>query len=86
MSKQSHTPGPWKAKPYKRSNSCYVTVGGRIIFEDISDETEGVTPNAYLIAAAPEMLDLLKRLDQGMSAEYLKSLIQGVIAKAEGQG
>jgi hypothetical protein len=94
-----HTPGPWEVKPYawQRGNvSVFAPKFGRapygacVAYTPCSDGVggaEGALANARLIAAAPELLEALKRAHtwlQGSEpgrAQYLGE----VIAKAEGE-
>ncbi len=81
MEKSKHTPGPWKIDGGRnKENDCF-------IWEDIGTATEfpghaiakvcgwwpNVQANGRLIAAAPEMLDLLKSAVvymEGCTLEY----------------
>jgi hypothetical protein len=63
-----HTPGPWFAVKYLRSNAYRVTTSPDDARGDICNVLAGlgaqasaeVTANASLIAAAPELLEALK--------------------------
>ena len=70
-----HTPGPWKISD--GSDICIVTTDVLIAAvtsdEDYPQNRETMTANARLIAAAPEMLELLERYvkrGDDLSAEY----------------
>ena len=63
MSESKHTPGPWGIKPFINSPSADIDArSGESIATvwDVSDVN--VEANARLIAAAPDMLDVLKSL------------------------
>lgn len=96
-----HTPGPWKVHPYRNvSVGPYnkgIDVGpyGRAVARVIGAfEEQHAGPeaeaNARLIAAAPEMLRVLKVVESFMDAvgpAYRDDLqqVRDVIAKAEGR-
>jgi len=92
MNKPKHTPGPWTAKAYSRTNKCFVaTSTGEIIFEQLARSTETISPDARLIASAPELLEALHGLidfaealaaDGGRSADLREAY--NAIAKATG--
>ena len=91
MSKLKHTPGPWKIRCYTNTNTLYVSPeSGRIVFEANESDEEGVA-NTHLIAAAPELLEALKRLireDDGGNGELTVGLFEdaaAAIAKATGE-
>ncbi len=88
-----HTPGPWGQLGRKRNE--HKTIPLRAIYCEalgyhvafVSDDRDGETrANARLIAAAPDMLDMLKRLHKagGIWPDLLPAL-QAVIAKATGE-
>ena len=77
-----HTPGPWEwQRPFSRNLAKCLSGGGRPLLRciDVSDA------NANLIAAAPELLEALKR----SRAQWIHSVnaeqCLAAIAKAEGQ-
>ena len=78
-----HTPGPWKTE-WRHGHRVLVE------YEDGDQEliarVSGPESNARLIAAAPEMLRILKGIEpsSGWSSQWF-SAIQSVIAKAEGK-
>jgi hypothetical protein len=92
MSEAKHTPGPWIAHPtlpqvlagYRRRIECWIaTVGGGICG---TDETQ--VANTRLIAAAPELLQVLKRAleaaeNPGKDYDWTTEA-EAAIAKAEG--
>lgn len=55
----SHTPGPWRVLNHGDSTGV-VGPDGTFIFEDVYDWHSLGQDNAALIAAAPEMYDVLK--------------------------
>lgn len=87
----AHTPGPWRVgKNYGsvvadhpvqeiRGSDAVEAYGGHLIAESIAPR------NQPIIAAAPEMLDLLKTIenDGQQVPAWLWERIQAVIAKAE---
>jgi hypothetical protein len=86
-----HTPGPWTAEAcfrYDRSTQSRVPDG----FEIHGPEHQGVAgiveneADAPLLAAAPEMLELLETIenDTGMVPEWLWDRIKNVCRKARG--
>ena len=77
-----HTPGPWEwQRPFSRNLAKCLSGGGRPLLRciDVSDA------NARLIAAAPDLLEALKRSRaqwiHSVNADYCLA----AIAKAEGQ-
>ena len=84
-----HSPAPWRCHDKRPNCSGYSIVGndGQYIgFVGDSDELSPMGANAHLIAAAPEMLALLMKLDKigGLGLSTHKD-IQSVITKALGQ-
>jgi hypothetical protein len=92
----THTPGPWIAQLHFRqrdgareyamvtANGHLVPLAGVLLRVDNYDDGHGEA-NARLIAAAPDMLDLLKWLDRkgGLGLDVHERIIS-VIAKATG--
>ena len=86
-----HTPGPWVTGNGTRAEtSVYAEI--KDIFVKIAwcDATLGYphcVANARLIAAAPDLLDALKNLenDDGSIPAHAWELVQSAIAKAEGK-
>jgi hypothetical protein len=85
-----HTPGPWQV--YRRS---IVTASDKSIVAEIvvnGDQSE-TKSNAYLIAAAPNMLEALKQAKTAMlktgprpnTDDEIMHLLDAAIAKAEGK-
>lgn len=56
----NHTPGPWKKAKYKVSAASGALIAHTRPTGEGSSDDEA---NARLIAAAPEMLDVLRRVD-----------------------
>lgn len=81
MKPTKHTPGPWM-----RSGSGIKSKSRMIAIQAVKDAECGA--NAALIAAAPEMLDVLCRLVSMPKYELdnVIALAQDVIAKALGRG
>lgn len=66
MNNPKYTPGPWKLEPIKGTHYQIIAVSTDVvtpIAQTIADEREGVNgeANARLIAAAPELLEALKK-------------------------
>ena len=85
----NHTPGPWIAWRV----DCDVTAGERLVADCMTGRLREDKANALLIAAAPEMLDVLIELQE--SAQYwsvygapfdIVSRLNAVISKAKGEG
>ena len=89
MKQTKHTPGPWRIGT-PGPNGCY-TVGTKrglmtaMITHSINhaDQAVEATANANLIAAAPELLDIVQRLGVYLPNE-LQTEVNAVIAKALG--
>jgi hypothetical protein len=92
-----HTPGPWEVKPYawQRGNvSVFAPKFGRapygacVAYTPCSDGVggaEGALANARLIAAAPELLEALKRLLTDEDYPQAERVARAAIAKATGE-
>jgi len=92
-----HTPGPWVARRNTREESLLILGPTTEIAMVSTDDppTEEEMANAFLLAAAPDMLQELKRAevvlanlaevyDTPMARENLEA-IRAAIAKAEGR-
>lgn len=79
-----HTKGPWKyVDSLFIDTECGLSVA-QVLSEDIKNRKEFIS-NAYLIAAAPEMLDvLLKIAGDTECPDHVTNLILPIIAKAKG--
>ena len=100
MSKQKHTPGPWKTQPHISLDRLEIRdADGRRIAEcamDFPMSAKTHDANARLIAAAPELLEAAEHawtfvsdiLETGMSqSEEVRALeraLKDAIAKAKG--
>ena len=87
MSGAKHTPGPWRVDPDFPSDVQTADGLREICNPSPSDATdEELLANARLIAAAPDMLAVLKRLDRkgGLGLD-VHEWIGAVIAQAEGR-
>lgn len=89
-----HTPGPWTIVPYGNGDSLVIHADQsewRICFMATPGQSPGamdrIEANARLIAVAPEMLELLKRLDNSLESlgREFRLQIRDAIAKAEGK-
>jgi hypothetical protein len=96
MSKAKHTPGPWKVYPPSPNNPSRATVSaanGQCTIYDAPLTTE-TAANARLIAATPEMVELLKKtlpfvqhyghyyLGE-INAEFLERQVRALLAELE---
>jgi len=86
-----HTPGKWKVKQWKREKAKdgFVTVvadsRGHGLFQSTEyGESKKVEANANLIASAPELLEMLKRVVDGKKSIPRKE-VRKLISKAEGK-
>lgn len=90
-----HTPGPWKAvKTTNTPWSIVVNHDGPLPNEhqgDLLTQISGLRwesdeANAHLIAAAPELLEALKRiLENKFEPDKITCIAEAAIAKAEGR-
>jgi len=93
MSKQKHTPGPWKANLYLGGAYAIDRIapnGDRLARVATVDGALETMANARLIAAAPDLLEVVKkcaRLHTGRSAPPPAILVEALaaIAKVEGR-
>lgn len=65
MSEVKHTPGPWHTEIFKPGQRMVKSQSGEYIcttrfFPEYDDEAHA---NAYLIAAAPDMMEALKQIE-----------------------
>jgi hypothetical protein len=60
MSEFKGTKGKWEVTPYQ---NVYCEINKICAIGDLGEITEEVKANALLISKAPEMLDILKKLD-----------------------
>ena len=83
----NHTPGPWIARM-----NCDVMAGERLVADCMTGRLKDDRANARLIAAAPEMLEVLIELQE--SAQYwseydvplgIVDRLNVVISKATGE-
>ena len=65
-----HTPGPWEAKRETDYVAAQVWADGRQLAEVYGESREARAANARLIAAAPELLNVLQRTITEFWAEY----------------
>jgi len=86
-----HTPGPWSYSTYEGSNHCKIYLHGLGRIDKIKggDSLQGYCgeENARLIAAAPELLEILLELQDIVFLtrnNELHTLIEAAIAKAKG--
>ena len=86
----THTPGPWDytstAMGYAVTAELMDRVGTpTIVLAEVRDDIDvsDTKANARLIAAAPELLDVLKRIVNAESLLTAWALARGAIAKAE---
>lgn len=88
--KTKHTSGPWYAVKLEANPDHAWAIDGELVeiarLSEWPDHMEEAEANARLIAAAPEMLDALRRLTHPMASDEDLSHALAVIAKAEGRG
>lgn len=73
--KTKHTPGPWELRRIKgkrKFNRIAVKETGQLICAMFEAENEEIS-NARLIAAAPELLDALRELNQAWGQLEMRS-------------
>ena len=79
----NHTPGPWKARM-----NCDVMAGERLVADCMTGWLREDRANARLVAAAPEMLDMLIELQECSNWNTLVDIaerLDAVISKAKGE-
>jgi len=68
-----HTPGPWRTEVEDETNRLLVTDVQDVIvaevFKQPLDPNEWATNNMKLIAAAPEMLDILEGIERWQNGD-----------------
>jgi hypothetical protein len=88
-----HTEGPWKVS-YDGPSNPIVTSGQPfdiVCLVQNTREPDASEPNAHLIAAAPDMLEALKAIQQSMGGvvntaqQVAWDKLKAAIAKAEGK-
>lgn len=93
----SHTPGPWKVredgigKNFKRTGTSFEVWGtpGYVASVGPLCAEEKQRANARLIAAAPEMFELIKETigyiycEEGAHARYMRRKLEDIIKKIE---
>ena len=85
-----HTPGPWKvfftynvqAKAERSVANCNTLSSNGPDWEQIKDENQA---NAYLIAAAPELLEACEAALPFIDQPVIVAKIKAAIAKARGE-
>ena len=96
-----HTPGPWMIERYGSHKDLVIAPGADIETAGIAEvdrrpgDPDGPTPNARLIAAAPEMLEALRSLADAVDVTEIPQWVpalgtaydaaRAAIAKAEGE-
>jgi hypothetical protein len=96
MNKSKHTPGPWTVFVNSYSNRPGIEADAfSVVIYGYKDDDAGVQgkskeeelANAYLIAAAPDMLEALKNLENDDNHIPLEAwqMVQSAIAKATNQ-
>lgn len=87
MSAVKHTPGPWSHN-YVGSHGYCIYAGGKHIGLSILYKADGGEANARLMAAAPDLLNLLREARDELKAEpemwEFIARIDAAIAKATG--
>ena len=89
--KQTHTPGPWTLRNHPKGGYNIGDNNGDTSFARISDHWNNYEADARLIAAAPDLLEAVKRLIKDLEPAYMPGSIPGsieagcaAIAKVEG--
>jgi hypothetical protein len=96
--KQQHTPGPWHHDEYGFISAGPKVIGEAFLYELNDDERDEYLPceaNARLMAAAPELLEFVEGVAEGLNTggnpgyledavEFLEERAQRIIAKIEG--
>jgi len=84
-----HTPGPWEAD-IDNNGDYIVTIRSyrRVYVNATYEDDDNVKHDAHLIAAAPDMYEALKNLenDNNQIPDLAWQMVQDAIAKAEGRG
>lgn len=88
LSTDRHSPGPWRAartpinpwwKVYIEGHEIAEVEGGDVVVYNDPDHPEAVEANAKLIAAAPDLLDVVRDMAQyggGMEYDDWRALVQ----------
>jgi hypothetical protein len=84
----AHTPGPWEA--WQRQSAVFVVACDFQVALLCDGNNSQINANAHLLAAAPDMLDALKNIEESLTADggnypLLLPEIRAAIAKAEGR-
>lgn len=81
----THAPGPWEAL----ETGQVLDANGAVVVPEVwgeGDEQEGVDANARLIAAAPEMYEILRSLvGAGYDCSPEQDAARTIITKIEGE-
>ena len=85
----THTPGPWEVRPFVNDASEFARVGfmpHATVYNPASEPMcEEDTSNARLIAAAPDLLAVLRRVDSQCDLpDGLRADVADAIATAAG--
>lgn len=81
---KKHSPGPWTVR--QRAGKPFITKGNCTKGESVALIQAGLLEDAHLIAAAPELLEMLKRLStiSTMNPTWDEEILV-LIQKAEGK-
>lgn len=92
MSENKHTPGPWSVGNPPDGTRGYVYCGdvtgsavAQVKFSQVHRTEQETDANARLIAAAPEMLDVLLGVAENTVSLEWRAKVHAVIAKATGR-
>lgn len=87
-----HTPGPWRLCNGDHATMCiYDDKNQRVAVVPIEGHFANISPNARLIAAAPELLDVLKSARSALEhpsaayTVYALKVMDDLIKKVEGR-
>jgi hypothetical protein len=97
MSEKKHTPGPWKVAILEQENKERILsvfqgssidptlkdVSAICIINDLKSATSSDSHNAFLIAAAPDMLEMLERLSESITDPATKIELSDLINRAK---
>lgn len=83
-----HTPGPWHVydSRFREVNGAIMDAAGNKVASAHGPTTEELEANARLIAAAPELLEALRRATALLAGGPTRDFCRAAIAKAEAVG
>ena len=89
-----HTPGPWLRESEINDEGCdwilvtkdYAEIVDLRLKDGLVVSEQEQDANAFLIAAAPDLLAAAKLVLEAGDQEYVKFIVRDAISKAEGRG